>query len=110
MGWLSTPGTERKGMFWFMVSEMGVHDARPHFLWDCDEEMHCGKEDAHLRTAKKQIEEGTRVCISSMGALLPKTQLLSTGPHLLMVAPIGGPGQFFSKWSPGAYLSQPQLS
>lgn len=67
-------------MFWFMVSEMWIHDARPHFLWDCDEEMHCRKEDAHLRTAKKQIEEGTRVCISSMGHSYQRLNSFPLGP------------------------------
>lgn len=40
VGWFSVAVTERKGVFWFMVSEMSVHDAQPCFLWDYEEEMH----------------------------------------------------------------------
>lgn len=99
-------------MSWLMVSEMSVRDARPCFLWDCDEEVHCGSgsgtwKGGCLRATKKQIEVGTRICISSIERSYKDSAPLHGEPQLLTLAPSGATGQLFSKWVPGAYLSQP---
>lgn len=102
---------ERKGMFWLMESEMTVGDARSCFLRDCDEKMHCGSGTWKGRCSPHSNQEANRgrhQCLHVFNsALLPQTQLLSTGSHLLTLAPSGVTGQLFSKWAPGAYLSQP---
>lgn len=74
-----------KGVLWFVVLEMSVHDAWPCFLLHRGEEVHCrmkrGGSSPHGSQEGKREPESAHL----LGACLPETRLSLTGTHLLVL-------------------------